>query len=235
MRLPLDGLGRSDRNCGLYRLTNQALKCFFYHVDERDGEFNLLTIGTVHLDRRVEPRLTTATEASLRVLRPVGEFEFKCLITDVSGVGYRLLTHAALEPGETIQLQLNGAQVIARVRYSRLNEDQFVIGVERVDEWLVEPRTATELAPPSNAGEDGSPRTLGRPKVNYLNRLTTAATLQLFADSFKKGERHSPKIARIALATVVALLVALLGLYYDRVLVKARGSSAPPTSSNTKL
>ena len=43
----------------------------------------------------------------------------------------------SLNPGETIQLQLSGAQVLAMVRYCRLNGDQFVIGVERVDEWLV--------------------------------------------------------------------------------------------------
>jgi hypothetical protein len=142
--------------------------------------------------------------------------------------------HDSLAPGETIQLQLNGAQVIAMVRYCRSNGDQFVIGVERVDEWSVEPRIATELAPPSNAGADGSPRTLGRPKVNYLNRLTAVATRQLFADSFGKGEHYSPKIARIALATVAALLAALLGLYCDRVLVRARGNSAPPAFSNAK-
>jgi len=186
------------------------------------------------LDRRVEPRLTTETAASLRVLRQVGEFEFKCLIADVSGVGYRLLMNDSLDPGETIQLQLNGAQVIAMVRYCRLNGDQFVIGLERVDEWLVEPRLATELAPPSNGGAGGSPRTLGRPKVNYLNRLTTVATRQLFANSFQKAEGQSPKIAKIALATVAALLCALLGLYYDRVLVRARGNSAPPASSNAR-
>lgn len=186
------------------------------------------------MDRRLEPRLTTETAASLRVLRPVGEFEFKCLIADVSGIGYRLLMHDSLEPGETIQLQLNNARVIATVRYCRLNGDQFVIGVERVDEWLVEPGVATELAPPSNAGPDGSPRTLGRPKVNYLDGLTSVATRQLFAISLKMGERPSPKIARIALAAVAASLVALLGLYYDRVLVRARANSAPPVSSNAK-
>jgi PilZ domain-containing protein len=186
------------------------------------------------LDRRAEPRLTTETAASLRVLRPVGEFEFKCLIADVSGVGYRLLMHDALEPGETIQLQLNGAHVIATVRYCKLNGDRFLIGVERVDEWFVEPGIATEPAPPSNAGADGSPRALGRPKVNYLNRLTAVAIRQLFADSFKKGERRSPKIAGIALATVAALLIALLGLYYDRGLVRARGNSASPASSSAK-
>jgi hypothetical protein len=186
------------------------------------------------LDRRVEPRLTTQTAASLRVLRRVGEFEFKCLITDVSGVGYRLLMNDSLNLGETIQLQLNGAQVIAMVRYCRLNGDQFVIGVERVDEWLIEPKIATELAAPSSAAEGGSPPTLGRPKVNYLNRLTMVAIRQLFANSFKKAEGHSPKIARIALATVAALLCVLLGLYYERVLVRARGNSAPPASSNAR-
>jgi hypothetical protein len=50
----------------------------------------------------------------------------------------------------------------------------------------------------------------------------------------QKAEGHSPKTARIALATVAALLCALLGLYYDRVLVRARGNSASPASSNVR-
>ena len=140
--------------------------------------------------------------------------------------------HDAMDPGETIQLRLNGAQVIAMVRYCVASGKDFAIGVERVDEWLVEAKIPEQM-PSSNAGGEESPRTLGRPQLNYFDRLTIVATRHLFANSFK-GERRSPKIAKIALATVAVFLVALLSVCYGRFHLSARRNSPQPVSSNVK-
>jgi hypothetical protein len=191
------------------------------------------------LERRVEPRLKTETPASLTVIRQETAREVQCLIIDVSSVGYGLWTGEPLEPGETIQLHLNGARVLAVVRHCGLSEDgKYSTGVERVDEWVAESRTTVGLLQQSSTGGDEPKRTLGRPKVNSLSRLSAIAIRHLFSEMAPKttpGE--SRKIGKIALAAVAALAIVLVALFFsNRLPLGLRASStAPGSAANTKV
>ena len=127
-----------------------------------------------------------------------------------------------LDRGETIRLPVGHghtvAHVLAVVRYCMLAEDQFSVGAERVDEWLVAPRIAEKrvdeplVAPkavrPTEALIEGAHEVLGLQKVKYLDELHLLAIRQLFAEMIQKGA--SPKIAAATGAVLAVVLLAML-------------------------
>jgi len=179
------------------------------------------------MDNRVEPRFKTETAASLTVLRHDQVCDYNCLVVDVSGVGYGLMMREPLERGETIRLQVghdhSQAQVLAVVRHCRLIEDQFSIGVERIDEWLVNPKIAEQRV-------DESPRIVGRPKVRHLGPLGTIAARQLFEP--KSPEKKRRPITIVAPIGAVAAILSL-ALFFGRVPLRLQaGSKAPAALTN---
>jgi hypothetical protein len=155
------------------------------------------------LDSRVEPRLKTETPASFTTIRRNTALELQCVIVDVSSVGYGLLTQEPLNPGETIQVQIDGARVLTVVRHCGWREGgQHFIGVERVDEWLVAPKARAKTSQP-------------RAKAAQT-RVKTA---------------HSRRTARIALAAGGALVIVLSGWHYGRAFLRPAGESLTMASA----
>jgi len=201
------------------------------------------------MDDRSEPRFRTEAPASLKVVRRDNVCEFKCSIVDISGVGFRLTMHESLQAGETIRLEISQDQalnhVIAVVRHCKSTEDQFSIGVERVDDWLVtraivEPEAVSspavsKLATLPVETPEGEPvRVIGRAKVKHLNSLTKVATQQLFVTMQERAKRRakrkqaSKKVLTVAGA---AFGLALVGLFFVRIPPKLRGGSLPQVSA----
>jgi hypothetical protein len=185
------------------------------------------------VERRVEPRLKTETAATLTVIRRNTAREFRCVIVNVSSGGYGLLTAEPLEPGETIQLHLNGARVLAVVRHCGLSgDDRYSTGVERVDEWMRESNTTGERFQEAHSGADDGKRTLGRPKVNSLNRLSAVAIRHLFSEMEPKTTpRNSRKTHKITLAAGAALALVLLAAFFGRLPLGLLASLRTPGST----
>jgi hypothetical protein len=192
---------------------------------------------------RIEPRLSTETPGTYTVIREASHRQHSCTITDVSSLGYSLDTAKTIQPGELIQLQLSGAQVLVAVRHCRRTADGYRVGVERVDEWTSSSETAAEGAhgPTSSMADRQKP--LGRPKVNYLDRVSIAAARLLFAsvrhsqaqDAGYSTIRGAGRFSRVKIAFVcsVMLVLGVAAVFHGRSPAAPRGAVAnvfPPSS-----
>ena len=135
--------------------------------------------------------------------------------------------------------------MIAVVRHCKSTEDQFSIGVERVDDWLVaravaEPETVSSPAVsklavlPAETTEGEPVRVVGRAKVKHLNMLTKVATQQLFVTMMDRAKRRAKmKQASKKVLTVAGAAFGLLlaGLLLGRIPPNLRGGSLTPAST----
>ena len=146
---------------------------------------------------RIEPRFNTDSAATIETLRgKVQTWEGR--IADVSGTGSRLMLSEPLDLGETIRLTACGSQILARVRYCVRAGGSFVVGVERVDEWVA-------------AGSDIPSEPTTRPRLrNPVGSLRAAVLNEMFADPrlrMKQAKSRAPLIVAAGAVVVASLVI----------------------------
>lgn len=161
------------------------------------------------MELRAEPRFETSSAGVVEVIRDRA-YTYDVIITEVSGIGLRIVTAEKLSLGEQIRVTVNGYQMFAQVRRCDPAESGFIIGVERVDDWD-KPPSENELASPGTA-KTAQSEVLGRPKLKHpVDNLRGAALRAVFADPRLRTPERNYRTAFIAVSCVAFAGFAGLG------------------------
>jgi hypothetical protein len=124
-----------------------------------------------------------------------------CTITDVSAVGFQISVDQPLSQGEFVQVLVDGKSVISVIRSCTGAGSNFVLGLERVDQWA--------------SGEGWSASALaGRAKSlkNPVGDLRSAAMQDLFEYREFMGRRIRPRTFSLMLSASALLAMLSVGV-----------------------
>ena len=159
------------------------------------------------MNLRIEPRFKTEADVTVRILGDQ-DSHIPGRIVDVSGTGFQLFLKQALTAEKHVRIDTGAYRLLDTVRYCAPAENGYAVGVERIDDWLLE----KQATPSEEPYEDEAISVLGRPRLKAdLGPVRTIALRGLFTK--QSGAKRRPGLVAgvIAMAVGAGILAVVFG------------------------